>query len=131
MTTQQMLDERYGRNRSVRRRAWTWGVIGTVAVVAVGLLVWGTIANTINAADATATAYHVQDARAVTIDFQVSAPVGSKAVCVLEADDAEHGIVGWQVVELPASTSHTHGYSRTIPTVAEATTGLVNTCWVS
>lgn len=130
MTTQQMLDERYGRTRSPRRRAWTWATIGTLAVIAVGLLVWGTIANTIDAVDGTATAYTVVDARTVTVDFQVSAPVGAKAVCVLEADDEEHGIVGWLVVQLPASTGHTHAYSRTVPTVGEATTGLVNSCWV-
>ncbi|GAA3761124.1 hypothetical protein GCM10022240_12090 [Microbacterium kribbense] len=131
MTTQQELDARYGRNRSVRRRVWTWSVIGTFAVVAVGLLSWATIANTIHAVDAVATGYDVVDARTVTVSFQTTAPAGSTIVCVLEADDEDHGVVGWKVIELPPSRAHTQAFTETIPTLAKATTGLVNTCWVS
>nr|WP_274638023.1 DUF4307 domain-containing protein [Microbacterium bovistercoris] len=131
MTTQQTLDERYGRTRTKRARVVLWTVVGAVAVAAVGLLSWATIANTVNAVDAVATGYQVEDARTVTLDFQLTAPVGSQIVCVLEADDTDHGIVGWKVVQLPASGTHTQAYSEAIPTVAEATTGLVNNCWVS
>jgi len=131
MTTQQMLDERYGRTRSPHARLWAW-IIGVIAAVAVGaLLVWMAFGNSAEAVDATATGYQVVDARTVSLTFQVTAPTGSEVVCVLEADDEDHGIVGWKVVHLAASTSHTHAYSETVPTVGHATTGLVNTCWVS
>ncbi|QAY60935.1 DUF4307 domain-containing protein [Microbacterium protaetiae] len=131
MTTQQMLDDRYGRTRSPRARLWRW-IAGVVAAVVVGaVLVWMAFGNTADAVDADATGYQVVDARTVAVTFQVTAPTGSAVVCVLEADDEEHGIVGWKVVRLAASTTHTHAYSESIPTVGPATTGLVNTCWVS
>lgn len=130
MTTQQMLDERYGRVRSphARLRAWIIGVI--VAVAAVAILSWMAFGSSANTVDAKATAYSVVDARTVSVSFQVTAPAGSDVACILEADDEEHGIVGWKVVQLPTSTSHTHSFQEDIPTVALATTGLVNTCWV-
>ncbi|MRH28661.1 DUF4307 domain-containing protein [Microbacterium sp. SYP-A9085] len=131
MTTQQMLDERYGRTRSLRSRVTAGVAIGAVAAGAVGFMVWSSFASSADAVDAVATGYQVVDARTVRLDFQLTAPVGSAIVCVLEADDTDHGVVGWKVVSLPASTSHTHAYAETIPTVGEATTGLVNTCWVS
>lgn len=130
MTTQQMLDERYGRTRSPHARIWAW-IVGVIVTVLVGaLLVWMAWGSTAGAVDADATGYQVVDARTVTLEFQVTATVGDGVVCVLEADDEDHGVVGWKVVHLAASTKHTTAYSETIPTVAEATTGLVNTCWV-
>jgi hypothetical protein len=130
MTTQQMLDERYGRTRSPHARMWAW-IVGVVVAVLVGaLLVWMAWGSTSGSVDATATGYDVADARTVTLDFQITAAAGSDVVCVLEADDEDHGIVGWKVVRLAASERHTNAYSEVIPTVALATTGLVNSCWV-
>ena len=130
MTTQQMLDERYGRTR---RRGSRWVVIVAVAVgaVAIGAFAWLTVSNSINSVDVDTTGFQVVDGRTVTLEFQVSAPAGSSIACSLEAQDAEHGVVGWKVVEIPASETHARAFRETIPTVAEATTGFVNSCSVS
>ena len=45
--------------------------------------------------------------------------------------DEEFGIVGWRVVEYPASTTITRAFVETIPTVATATTGTVHSCWAT
>jgi len=131
MTTQQMLDDRYGRRTSRRRRILWWTGVGVVAAVAIGWLGWTTLARTIDAVDAIDTGFVVTDERAVSITFQITAPVGRDVACVLEAQDEEHGIVGWRVVEYPASSEHTRAFTEAIPTVALATTGLVNACWVT
>jgi hypothetical protein len=131
MTTQEMLDERYGRRRSRGGRIATWLVVGVLAAGAVGTVAWLTFANSTSSVDADAIGYTVVDARTVTLRFQVTAPVGSEVVCALEADDEDHGIVGWQIVRYPGSTSHSQARTETIRTVATATTGLVNSCWVS
>jgi hypothetical protein len=132
MTTQEMLDDRYGRRRRSRTsRIVTWIVSGVVAAAAVGVVVWLTFGNTASSVDADTTGFTVADARSVSLTFQVTAPVGSTIVCALEADDEEHGIVGWKIVQYPASTSHSHARTVTIPTVGEATTGLVNSCWLA
>lgn len=128
-TTQEMLDERYGRRgRPARWLVWTGAAVATIAV---GWLAWATVSNSLNAVDADATGYQVVDARSVVLEFQISAPAGATVACALEAQDEQHGVVGWKVVELPAAQTHARAFRETIPTVAAATTGLVNSCWVT
>ncbi|MCR2812165.1 DUF4307 domain-containing protein [Microbacterium sp. zg.Y1090] len=131
MTTQQFLDERYGRRTSRRlTRVW-WIVVGAVAVVATVALGWSTVATSLAAIDVDATGYAVVDDRTVTVTFQIVAPTDSTVACALEAQDEEHGVVGWRVVELPLEGGQMRAFTETIPTLAPATTGLVNSCWVA
>lgn len=128
-TTQDILDERYGRTRSASRR---WAILAgvSVAVIAVGLFAWMTVANSMNAVSAETTGFEVVDGHTVSLRFQVSAPAGRSIACALEAQDEEHGVVGWRIVEYPGSEMHVRAFHEQIPTTAEATTGLVNACWV-
>ncbi|WP_127475798.1 DUF4307 domain-containing protein [Microbacterium sulfonylureivorans] len=130
MTTQQMLDERYGRTRSPRRR-WVIGVAIALGAAVVALFGWFTVSDSLNAVDADATGFEVIDGHSVALTFQVTAPPGRPIACAIEAQDEEHGVVGWRVVEIPASDSHSRAFREVIPTTAEATTGFVNSCWVS
>lgn len=124
------LAERYGRSRRTGRRTLGWVVVGVLAVGAVALLGWSTLANALNSVDADTTAFALVDERAVEVTFQVSVTPDTDIACALEAQDAEHGIVGWKVVEIAASADHTRSLTERIPTVAEATTGLVRSCWI-
>lgn len=130
MTTQAMLDERYGRTRSPARR---WAIVAAIVVAAaiVGMFAWFTVANSLDAVDADTTGFEVVDEHSVALRFQVTAPPGRAIACALEAQDEEHGIVGWRIVELPASDEHARAFDEVVPTTAEATTGLVNSCWVT
>ncbi len=128
MTTAAELDARYGRGRP-RRSLWV--VLGILASGALALGIWWTVAANLTAVDADDLGYEVIDEHAVQLRFQVTAPRDREVVCVLEAQDESKGIVGWRLVRLPASPEHTRAFSERIPTVALATTGLVNTCWVS
>ncbi len=130
MTTQDMLDERYGRTVSPRRR-WTVGIAVVIVVVVVGLFAWMTVSSTVDDVDVDTTGFAVDDARSVTLSFQITAPAGRSVACALEAQDEEHGVVGWKIVEYEASELRTRAFRETIPTTAEATTGLVNDCWVT
>jgi len=130
MTTQDMLDERYGRTISPRRR-WISGILGAVAAVVIGLFAWMIIANTLDDVSAETTGFTVQDAHTVTLAFQVTVPDGRSIACALEAQDESHAVVGWKIVEYPPSELHTRALREDIPTTAEATTGLVNSCWVT
>ncbi|MGP3536250.1 DUF4307 domain-containing protein [Microbacterium sp. RD1] len=130
MTTQEMLDERYGRRRLGRRRVVGWSVVGILAVAAVVALGWTTVQRSIESVNVDGLGYDVVDERTVTVSFQLTAPRGREIACVVEAQDEEHGIVGWRVVTYPATDTHAQAYEESVPTVSLATTGLVNSCWL-
>jgi hypothetical protein len=128
VTTPQELDARYGRTRR-RRTPWVIGILLAIAVVA--YIGWSTIAQSMSSVDADDLGYDVVDAYTVEVRFQVAGTAGKDIACAIEALDEEFGVVGWKIVEIPASDDHTRAFSERIPTVAEATTGLVNSCWVA
>ncbi|GAA1216444.1 DUF4307 domain-containing protein [Microbacterium maritypicum] len=128
MTTAQELDERYGRTR--RRRA-PWIIGGAIALLIVGAFSWMTVAQSMASVDADDLGFELVDEHSVSITFQVTGVQGKDVVCAVEALDEEFGVVGWKIVEIEAGDSHSQARSVTIPTVSEATTGLVNTCWVA
>nr|BFF12036.1 hypothetical protein GCM10025699_33390 [Microbacterium flavescens] len=76
MTTQQMLDERYGRTRSPARR-WIIGVAIAVAAAVVALFGWFTVSGSLDAVDVDTTGFEVVDEHSVTVSFQVTAPRGA------------------------------------------------------
>ncbi|AZS41184.1 DUF4307 domain-containing protein [Microbacterium oxydans] len=128
MTTARDLDERYGRTR---RRRTPWIVGGAVAVILLGAFGWMTVAQSMASVDADDLGFELVDEHSVNITFQVTGVQGKNVVCAVEALDEEFGVVGWKIVEIEAGDSHSQARSVTIPTVAEATTGLVNACWVA
>jgi hypothetical protein len=128
VTTARELDERYGR---AGRRRLPWIIGGAVAVLAVGAFGWMTVANEMNAVSADDVGFTLNDEHSVDIRFQYTAPRGADVVCVVQALDEEFGIVGWKVLEIPATQDHTSALDVRIPTVAAATTGLVKSCWVA
>jgi hypothetical protein len=130
MTTQDMLDDRYGRRRTPRRR-WAIAALVAVGAVIVGSLAWTTVVGALDSVDVDTTGFEVVDEHSVTLAFQVTAPAGRSIACALEAQDEEHGVVGWRIVEIAASDRHSRGFHETVPTTAPATTGFVNTCWVT
>jgi len=130
MTTQALLDDRYGRTRSPRRRIVGWSIVAVLALGAIGYLGYATFVSSAASVTATDTGFTVTDDKSVTASFQITAPVGEPVACALEARDEDHGTVGWRVVQYPASDDASRAFSETIPTLSLATTGFVNACWV-
>ncbi|HWV49509.1 MAG TPA: DUF4307 domain-containing protein [Microbacterium sp.] len=128
MTTAQELDARYGRTRR-RRLPWIIGI--ALAALVVGYLGWSNLTQSMNAVDSDDLGFEVTDQYSVEVRFQVSGVAGKDIACAIEALDEEFGVVGWKVVEIPASDEHSRAFSEQVRTVAEATTGLVNSCWVA
>jgi Domain of unknown function (DUF4307) len=129
MTTQDMLDERYGRRRSPGRR-WLIGIGVLFAIGIVALFGWFTVQGSLDTVDADTTGFEVVDEHAVELAFQITAPPGRAVACAIEAQDEDHGVVGWRVVEVEASDLRSRALREVIPTTALATTGFVNSCWV-
>ena len=72
--------------------------------------------NALDAVDADTTSFEVTDEHSVSLGFQITSPPGSAVACAIEAQDEEHGVVGWRVVELPASDLHARAFREVIPT---------------
>ncbi|MFS0893162.1 DUF4307 domain-containing protein [Microbacterium sp. 179-I 3D3 NHS] len=128
MTTAQELDERYGRTR---RRRMPWLIASVVALLVVAGFGWMIVAQSMDSVDADDLGFDLVDEHTVEVRFQVSGVQGKDVVCVVEALDEEFGVVGWKVVEIAGTDDHSRAVSTSVPTVAAATTGLVNTCWVA
>jgi hypothetical protein len=101
------------------------------AAAALGALAWTIVGATLDDVGLDNTGYEIVDERTVVVSFQITAPVGRTVACALEAQDVEHGVVGWRIVEIEASDQHARAFRESVPTTALATTGLVNSCWVT
>ena len=108
-----------------------WVTVATVAILSVAGLSWLTVSNSLDDVGFDETGYELVDARTVTVSFQVTPPAGTSFACVVQALDEDFGIVGWRVIEYPASEEVTRAVVETVPTLAQATTGTVHSCWVT
>jgi hypothetical protein len=52
-------------------------------------------------------------------------------VCAVEALDEKFGVVGWKLVELPASTERIRHLEARVRITQPATTGLIHSCWTA
>lgn len=129
-SVQTMLDERYGRRGSTRRTRVAWIALIALAAAVVIWFGWSTVTDPNSGVKADGTAFHLEE-RSATVEFQLTAPIGATVACAIEALDEEYGVVGFKVVEYEASSSHTRAFAETVPLIAPATTGLVNSCWVT
>lgn len=129
MTTKEQLDERYGRASHPARRRARWIILTVAAAAAVVALSWLTVSNSADDVGYDETGFELVNARTVTVSFQVTPPTNTAFACAIKALDEDFGVVGWRVVEYPASETVTRAFLETIPTVAQATTGTVHSCW--
>lgn len=127
--TAALLDERYGRTRS-RGRVVAGVVLGVAALAVLVYVGWSTVAQSMNAVDYDTTGYTHTDDRSITVDFQVTLSPDTPFACAIEAQDEDHGVVGWRIVQYPGDAARTQRHSETVPTTASATTGFVTSCWI-
>ena len=107
MTTQQTLDERYGRTRTHRTRDRMLLIGGAIAfaIVLVAWVVWAGLDGQKPQIEVTDTGH-----RLINEDFTV---------------------VGWKIVEVPASDRHLRSLTETVRVAQEANTGLIYGCWLT
>lgn len=129
MTTS--LDQRYGRTR-VRRRRDVWVAVVVAAafvVVFAAWVIWAGLDGSKPAIEAQDTRHTIIDEHSVSVTFQVSMSPGTRASCAVQALNESFAIVGWKVVDLPASTKYTRSFTEVLRTVGQSNTGLVAECW--
>ncbi|WP_242682012.1 DUF4307 domain-containing protein [Desertivibrio insolitus] len=127
------LDARYGRTgASSRRGLWVGVAVASVALV-LGLLwlVFVAFSGDNTQLQSTDIGHEIVDENTVTVDWGVTAPANAEVSCALQALNADHGVVGWKIVELPASSDRVRQFSETLTTTEPAVNGLIYRCWLS
>jgi len=124
--------DRYGRGDSParRRRANVVGAVvaglATVAVVAY----WASSSlGAGSSTDAQLVNFAVRDASLVSVNFTVTTNPGAALACAVQAQNDQYLVVGWQVVDVPASAQHTQQISTDVRTTQAATSIVLKECW--
>jgi len=131
-TTQQRLDERYGRTPSDDQRSRRILIAGAVvlALVLTGWIVWGGLSGTNASLETRDLGYSGATETSLTVQWEVSVPPGTEVRCALQALNSSFGIVGWSIVDIPASTERTRVFAQELRTAEPPVTGLPYRCWL-
>ncbi len=130
--TQTRLDERYGRTARSSRTNRAIGVVTVVGftVVLGAWLWWGGVLETPSQLQYRDVAHTIVDETEVSVTYEITAAPGTTATCAVQALNASYGIVGWRIVEIPASDRWTRVFDTTLRTSEPAVTGLLYECWL-
>jgi hypothetical protein len=129
-----VLDTRYGRTPDRRRRTRFVAIAAAagVLVVVVAWVIWVGLLGPASGLDSRTLGYSVQAGNAaVEVRYEVTVDAGRAASCALEAMNADFEIVGWKIVDLPASTQGTRQFTEVLRTSEPPVTGLIYRCWLT
>lgn len=131
-TTHERLDERYGRTAGAERRTRLQMIIAGIAfaVVFTAWVVWGGLSGTAAELETRELGYSNVTDTAIDVRWEVSVAAGSEVSCAIQALNDNFGIVGWRIVDLPASSERTRVFNETLRTTERAVTGLPYRCWL-
>lgn len=131
-TTQQRLDERYGRTAGAERRTRTGMIVAGIvfAIVFTAWVVWGGLSGTNAELETRELGYANVTDTSIDVRWEVSTTPGTEVSCAIQALNESFGIVGWRIVELPASSERTRVLTETLRTAERPVTGLPYRCWL-
>ena len=127
------LDRRYGRTRGSARRTRVIliSTAAAFAVVLVAWLVWGGLLSANSDFEAVDTGHTVVDDTLVQVRYQLTVEPGTPMTCAFQAQNSTFAIVGWNIVEVPASERRVRTLGAEIRTTELAVTGLIYRCWLT
>ena len=133
MSTDHLLEERYGRtpSRRLRARLVAWVAGSAVAVVLIAWVVWAGLDGTNATIGTQDIAHTVIDDSHVEVRFDVTLPRGEGALCAVQALSEKFAVVGWKVIEVPPSDLANRSFTEVVRTSELATTGLIYDCWLA
>ena len=127
------LAARYGRTpRGVRRtRVLAIAAGAAVLVVVVIWVVWAGLFGPQAGLGTRDLGYELADESTIDVRYEVTVDAGRTTSCALQALNSDFGIVGWKVVEIPASDRTTRQFTQTLRTSEPPVTGLIYRCWLT
>ena len=133
MTRSSVLDRRYGRTVGRRRRNLVIAASAAVGVVLVvsAWVLWAGFLSPSASIEVRDLGYDNRTDEQVTVTWELTSPAGSDASCAVQALDGNFAIVGWKVVDIPASDDRTRRFEQQLRTSAPPVTGLIYRCWLN
>ena len=127
-----LLRERYGQTPRAHRTNKRVGIIAGAgfAIVLLAWLWWAGLAQPTAQFETRDLGWQRVDDRSVSVRFEVSVAPGTPMSCAVQALNAQYGIVGWVIVDLPESDVRTRVFNQVVRTSETAVTGLLYRCWV-
>ncbi|MDO8106846.1 DUF4307 domain-containing protein [Isoptericola sp. b441] len=123
---------RYGPAPSARRRRWSALAIAGLAVVGVAFVVWLGLINANPAVSWKDVGFSVDGNSSVSVTFDVMrADPSVPAQCRVQALNAHFAQVGVVTVDIPPGERGAQRHHVEVATSEEATTGVVDRCWVT
>ncbi|MCB2177350.1 MAG: DUF4307 domain-containing protein [Actinomycetales bacterium] len=122
---------RYGPAPTARRRRWTVAAIGTGAALGVAFVVWLGLINASPPVSWKDVGFSVDGDASVEVTFDVMRSDPSiPAQCRIQALNRYYAQVGVVTVDIAAGTLGAQREHATVATSEEATTGIVESCWL-
>lgn len=127
------LDARYGRTPRFTRRTKLIAYVtaGAFAVVFGAWLLWAGLLGAPAQLDARDVAHSVVSPTEVSVTWDLSVDPGTTTSCAVQALNSGFSVVGWKVVDIPASDSFTRTFTETVKTSELSVTGLIYRCWLT
>ena len=125
-STDKLLSQRYGTKRPVNARRNR--ILAGFGVGAMILAAAYFAAANYSPLVTTEVGFRVESDWRTEVDFELSMPAGSTAICTFEALDNSFGVVGFAEFEFGPSEFDTNRYTVAINTYYMAVTGLVDEC---
>lgn len=132
-SVEQLLASRYGATQTDRRRQKVWAITGAsgVAVVLLAWLGWAGLGQPGSQFATRDLGYELVSAREVSVRFEVTTTPGNSLSCAVQALNAQYGIVGWAIVDIPPAQARTRVFNQPLRTSEQAVTGLLYECWLT
>lgn len=127
------LDERYGRTSGNTRRnrlIFISAGVGLV-VVLIAWLVWGGLLGAPAQLEARDTGHVIVDENTTLVRFELNVPPQTETKCAVQALNEGFSVVGWKIIDVPASEERVRSFSEEVRTTELAVTGLIYRCWLA
>ena len=124
---------RYGRTPDRLRRTRLLAIVAAagVLVVVVAWVVWAGLLGPQAGLGTRDLGYALQDDSTIQVRYELTVDAERTTSCAVQALNSDFGIVGWKVVEIPASDQMTRQFTETLRTSEPAVTGLIYRCWLT
>lgn len=127
------LDARYGRTPSSRARTRVVVIVTALAFAVVfgAWLLWAGVLGAPAQLQAEDTGHRVVDESNVDVTWRFTVEPGTDARCAVQALNSSFAVVGWRIVDVPASDARTRDITERVRTTEHAVTGLIYRCWLT